>query len=48
MTTTELEQLLFHHPDALDVFMKGFWVQCGFELVGLTIATIRLMRNHGN
>jgi len=48
MTISELNDLLFHNLDAAEIFMRGVWMQAAFELVGLTIATIRLMKSHGN
>jgi len=48
MTITELSDLLFHDLDSAQIFMRGVWMQAGFELAGLTIATIRLMKSNGN
>jgi len=48
MTIQELTDLLFHDADSYEIFMRGVWMQALFELSGILIATIRLMRNHGN
>jgi len=48
MTITELTDLLFHDADSVTIFMRGVWMQGMFEVIGLTIATLRLMRNNGN
>jgi len=46
MTITELTDLLFHDIDSAEIFMRGVYLQGGFEIIGLMIATIRLMRTH--
>jgi len=47
MTITELQDLLFHDADSATIFMRGVWMQATFELVGLGIAALRLMKNNG-
>lgn len=38
------EELLYYK----EIFLKGFWLGCGFNLTGLIIRIVRLMRRPGS